>query len=313
MCEERARLGEALSAGLISRDAAATPLMARTLVTVIAKAVEASDPDAVIQWAQAVRVSEEDHAVVDLVDAVCDAAVGFSERLPGVDTSALIVFLEILRERTRDALLSGKLPKADGAGAVIEGILAMLRAHDEGTCVHSQATGYWCRRLAVGLGLSAAMTERIVRAGTLHDVGKIATPDHILTKPGPLNADEWTIMQQHAADGGYILAEIPALAAYAPIVRSHHERFDGSGYPEGLRADEIPLEARVVAVADAFHAMVTDRTYRAALSYGEAMSVLGRGRGTQWDADVVDVMVRIAAAERTQSVESALALHDLHL
>ncbi len=313
MCEERARLGEAVSTGLVQRDSGATPLMARTLVTVIAKAVENSDPNAVIQWAQAVRVSEEDHAVVDLVDAVCEEAVGFAGRLPGVDTAALVLFLEILRERTRDALLNGKLPKADAGGPVIEGVLSLLKAHDEATCWHSHATGYWCRRLALGLGLSAALTERIVRAGMLHDVGKIATPHHILSKPGALTPDEWAIMQRHTVDGAEILSEIPTLAHYAPIVRAHHERFDGTGYPDRLRGDEIPFEARVVAVADAFHAMVTDRPYRAALSYGEAMSVLSQGRGTQWDPDVVDVMVRVAAAERTQSVETGLGLHDLHL
>ncbi len=98
-------------------------------------------------------------------------------------------------------------------------------------------------------------------------------------------------MRQHAAFGGEILAQIPSLAQYAPIVRAHHERVDGSGYPDGFAGDLIPFEARVVAVADAFHAMVSDRPYRRAFSYGAAITLLGQGRGTQWDAEVVDAMV----------------------
>jgi putative nucleotidyltransferase with HDIG domain len=309
LCDERAQLAESMVPRLGPRLAGATPLVARTLVTLVAKAIAGGDPDAVAQWADAVRVSHQDHAVVDLVNAVCEAAVTIGSRLEGVDLSALVVFLEILRDRTRAALLGAQLPSRAEAThrAVIESVLALLRARDEATCVHSQATGYWCRRLSEAMGLAAATTERIVRAGMLHDIGKIGTPDRILLKSSELDAEEWAVMQQHAAFGAEILAEIPALAPYAAIVRAHHERFDGTGYPDGLRGPEIPFEARVVAVADAFHAMVSDRPYRRARSYGEAMTTLTEGRGTQWDAEVVDVMVRIAAAERARSADAGLA------
>src|SRR5947209_12367158 len=99
----------------------------------------------------------------------------------------------------------------------------MLKARDEATCAHSHATGAWCRRLAEAMGLSAATTDVVVKAGVLHDIGKIATPDAILFKAGPLDAAEWAVMQKHAEFGADILAELPALALYAPIVRAHHE------------------------------------------------------------------------------------------
>jgi len=114
-------------------------------------------------------------------------------------------------------------------------------------------------------------------------------------------------MKRHAESGAEILSQIPTLAQYAPIVAAHHERFDGRGYPYGLRGDEISLEARVVSVADSFHAMVSERPYRGAFSYGEAIAVLNEGRGTQWDAAVVDVMIALAAEDRNRSADANLS------
>ena len=185
------------------------------------------------------------------------------------------------------------------ANGVIEGVLAMLKARDEATCAHSQATGAWCRRLSEAMGLSANTTDVIVKAGVLHDIGKIATPDAILFKEGPLSDVEWAVMQKHAEFGADILAELPALARFAPIVRAHHERWDGRGYPAGLKGERIPFEARVVAVADAFHAMISNRPYRPAIAQREAMEILREGRGTQWDAEVVDAMIAMLDAPRT--------------
>jgi len=184
--------------------------------------------------------------------------------------------------------------------------LTMLRARDDGTSTHSYATGMWCRRLANALSLSTTMTERIVRAGLLHDIGKIATPTAILMKASRLDESEWDIMRQHPTLGAEMLVDLPGLAPYAEIVRAHHERIDGKGYPRGLAGEEIPFEARVVAVADAFHAMTSDRPYRAALSYGQALEILAAGRGTQWEPRVVDAMAEIAIAARNTSSDSDL-------
>ena len=191
------------------------------------------------------------------------------------------------------------------ANGMIEGVLAMLKAHDETTCTHAYATGAWCKRLAEAMNLGEGQTDLIVRAGILHDIGKIGTPDAILFKPGLLTYDEWTVMQRHAEFGARILSELPALARYAPIVRAHHERWDGQGYPNALKGDEIPFEARVVAVADAFHAMISVRPYRPAIAQRNAMAILRDGRGTQWDATIVDAMIQMLEAPQANAKRQA--------
>jgi putative nucleotidyltransferase with HDIG domain len=174
---------------------------------------------------------------------------------------------------------------------VIESILRVLRARDEATYAHSRAAGTWAKRICAFLELDVATTTLIVNAALLHDIGKIGTPDAVLTKDGPLTDDEWRIMAEHPATGAQMVAEIPLLARYAPIVRAHHERLDGRGYPDGVSADAIPLEVRVVSVADAFAAMTDDRPYRRALSDREALRILREGCGTQWDARCVDALI----------------------
>lgn len=285
-----------------------TALLLRTLIVTIAKSIETADPDVVLHWGRMARGAHSPHVVLEMISIACDVAAEYAERLCD-DLSTVLVFLEVVQEHAREALLISEpvLSPDEMHRPVIDSVLAMLRARDEATCTHSRATGLWCRRLANGLGLTNTVTDRVVKAGVLHDIGKIATPDAILLKAGPLDADEWALMKQHSAFGGEILAQIPSLAQYAAIVRAHHERVDGNGYPDGFAGEVIPFEARVVAVADAFHAMVSDRPYRRALSYGAAITVLGQGRGTQWDAEVVDAMVSVAASARSRSADADLA------
>lgn len=125
----------------------------------------------------------------------------------------------------------------------------------------------------------------------LHDSGKVGVPERILNKPGPLTAAEWRVMRTHPLIGYQMVAGIPFLKNAAEIVRSHHEMFDGSGYPAGLKRDQIPLPARVFSAVDAFDAMTTDRPYRAALEIGRAMDELTKMAGTQFDPEVVEVFV----------------------
>jgi HD-GYP domain-containing protein (c-di-GMP phosphodiesterase class II) len=125
----------------------------------------------------------------------------------------------------------------------------------------------------------------------LHDSGKVGVPERILGKPGPLTAAEWRVMRTHPLIGYQMVASIPFLKNAAEIVRSHHEMFDGSGYPAGLKREEIPLPARVFSAVDAFDAMTTDRPYRAALSLDHAAGELTKMAGTQFDPDVVEAFV----------------------
>lgn len=152
--------------------------------------------------------------------------------------------------------------------------------------------------VAARIGLGPAAQLRCRLAGLLHDIGKVAIPDAILAKPGPLDDAEWQVMRQHAAFGAEILSRISGLADAAPIVRHHHERVDGSGYPAGLAGDAIPIESRIVAVVDAYSAMVEARVYCAPRSHTEAVAELRRCSGSHFDATVVEALVEVLAERR---------------
>ncbi len=154
--------------------------------------------------------------------------------------------------------------------------------------------------LAVGrdLHMGPEGLDEVARAAELHDIGKIAVPDAILDKPGPLDPVEWSFMRRHPLIGERILLAAPALRPVARLVRSSHERWDGSGYPDGLTGDEIPLGARVVAVCDAFNAMTSDRPYRESVSESDAIEELRACAGTQFDPMVVNAFCRVISRER---------------
>ncbi|MBV8581005.1 MAG: HD-GYP domain-containing protein [Candidatus Eremiobacteraeota bacterium] len=301
--ETRVAVADAILSHLGPRSSGqASALLVRSLVSALGQSLEAASPEAVVSWARMAHGAFTLPVIHDLVASACEVTAATGEPLD-LDFSALLVFLEIIKTNVAEAF-----PLAPGArfddpqratSGVIDGVLAMLKARDEATCAHSHATGAWCRRLSEAMGLSTMTTDVVVKAGVLHDVGKIATPDAILFKPGSLTEPEWIVMQQHAEFGAQILAELPALSAYAPIVRAHHERWDGRGYPYGLQGEQIPFEARVVAVADAFHAMISARPYRPAIAQREAMEILREGRGTQWDGAVVDAMIAMLDAPRS--------------
>jgi two-component system, cell cycle response regulator len=164
--------------------------------------------------------------------------------------------------------------------------------------------------LAVGreLHMSPEGLDEVARAAELHDVGKIALPDAILDKPGALDPVEWSFMRRHPLIGERILLAAPALRPVARLVRSSHERWDGSGYPDGLSGSEIPLGARVVAVCDAFDAMTTQRPYRQPISEDDAMAELRRCAGTQFDPMVVEAFCRVIARERPDRGELSIRL-----
>jgi len=159
------------------------------------------------------------------------------------------------------------------------------------TAEHSQMVGRYTKLIAVELGLSKELVERVHLAGVLHDIGKIGVADAIVNKPGPLTAMEWEEMQKHPEFGARML-ERAELWDIADWVLAHHERPDGKGYPLGLEGDQIPLEARIVAVADAYEAMTTDRVYRPSIGHTAARAELRRGSGTQFDPRVVAAFLK---------------------
>jgi HD-GYP domain-containing protein (c-di-GMP phosphodiesterase class II)/predicted MFS family arabinose efflux permease len=155
------------------------------------------------------------------------------------------------------------------------------------TGLHSQAVAQLSQRIARAVGVSERLASDAFLTGLLHDIGKVAVPDSILRKPGKLQADEWDVMRTHVLDSAAMVSSITGLARIAPFVRASHEHYDGSGYPDGLRGREIPLAARIVAIADAYHALTSDRVYRSRQETEAALQELERCAGTQFDPELI--------------------------
>ena len=172
-----------------------------------------------------------------------------------------------------------------------------IDAKDPYTKGHSTSVSHFSEALARAINLPENEVQRIKLGALLHDVGKIGVPENILKKEGPLSIDEWNIMKQHPIIGAEkVLFPNASLRDLIPIVKYHHERIDGKGYPEGLTNGDIPLAAKIVAIADTYHALVSDRPYRKGLNIETALSILKEGAGTQWDENLVRTFVQIAPA-----------------
>lgn len=192
----------------------------------------------------------------------------------------------------------------DEDASVVDGLVGMVRLRDPITASHLEAVGLLSRRLAVTLDLEPISIARITTAARLHDVGKIAIPLETLNKPGCLDEVEWADIRRHPDLGGSIVAGFPQLEKYRAIVRGHHERVDGRGYPDGLLGSEIPYEARVIAVADAFHAMTVSRPYSRVRTPAQALAELINCSGMQFEPEFVDAFVKMMGY-RSRSLRSA--------
>lgn len=181
--------------------------------------------------------------------------------------------------------------------AIICSFNQLLDLKDLGTGVHSTRLAEWGMRVAQELNLSEAALRDVEIAALLHDIGKIGVPDSILNKPGRLTNAEYDLMKKHPEFGWAVLRLFPGFEQVSLFILHHHESFNGSGYPAGLSANEIPVGSRIVSVIDAFDAMVSDRPYRRGLPVEEAVRRLHMDSGTQFDADVVRCFVGIASQE----------------
>jgi putative nucleotidyltransferase with HDIG domain len=161
-------------------------------------------------------------------------------------------------------------------------------AKDPYTAGHSARVQRIALAVAEQLAIPPDRLDAVRFGGLFHDIGKIGVPDRILTKPGALDEHEYALIKRHPADGAEIVSKFSRLRAAVPLIRHHHERWDGEGYPDGLAGEQIPLEACVVGLADAWDAMTTDRPYRPALSVDQAAAEVQHCRGTQFAPEVVD-------------------------
>lgn len=175
----------------------------------------------------------------------------------------------------------------------LEALGAAIDLRDSQTAGHSKRVAVYSIKIAKELGTAEEELKTIARGAWLHDIGKLATPDAILLKPGALTQEEWRIMKRHAEIGYDLVKRIPFLADAAEIIWTHHERWDGSGYPRGLKGTGIPLGARVFAVADTVDAMTSDRPYRSALSFEDAQEEISIGAGRRYDSQVVSAFLTV--------------------
>ncbi|MCQ2755002.1 MAG: diguanylate cyclase [bacterium] len=178
---------------------------------------------------------------------------------------------------------------------VATSLAGAIDAKDPYTKGHSTSVSKFSEALARAINLPEKEVERITLGALLHDVGKIGIPEAVLKKEGPLSDDEWSIMKQHPVIGvEKVLKPNPSLRDLIPIVRHHHERVDGRGYPDSISDKDIPLAAKIVAIADTYHALISDRPYRKGMNIEKAISILEEGAGTQWDKDLIRTFVQIA-------------------
>lgn len=213
-------------------------------------------------------------------------ALGFGDRrFTPADINVMAVARRLLLTHGRHEAMHRRL--SDTIAGLLRAFTAAIDAKDRFTRGHSERVARLASRIGRELGLGADLCGDLHMAGLTHDLGKIGVPDVILQKPGPLTPAEADRMRAHAALGDQLLADLGQLAHLRPGVRGHHERYDGTGYPDGLAGEAIPLAARVLAVAEAFDAMLSDRPYRPALTPAAAEAALAAGAGTQWDPKVV--------------------------
>ena len=211
-----------------------------------------------------------------------------------------------LRDRSARLLESYRLLEQSALEAV-ESLNATVEARDPYTAGHSQRVQRIALAIGEALDLPRSRLEALGLAGLFHDIGKLRVPDSVLTKPGPLSADEFELIKRHPDDGADIVGHLGRLRDVLPFIRHHHERWDGAGYPAGLAGSEIPLEAAIVELADAWDAMTTERPYSRARSTEEAADEILRARGTQFAPNVVDAFFT-SVRERRPVPESDSAL-----
>ena len=260
------------------------------------------------------RLQPELADLVLLVDALL-APIGFMAARAGSEVSGgwllvvpllglIAVFARERQVRIEHALELGRAYR--GTTLLLSDV---LEADDEYTGSHSWGVVTLALRVADAMGLDAHERRNVEFGALLHDIGKIAVPKEIINKPGALTDEEWVVIKTHTVEGERMLARVGGvLGEVGSIVRSSHERWDGSGYPDGLAGDEIPLESCIVSCCDAFDAMTTDRSYRTAMPLERGLAELAAGAGTQFHPQVAAVLAELVSPQAETASRSVAAL-----
>jgi putative nucleotidyltransferase with HDIG domain len=219
------------------------------------------------------------------------------------DLEVLVVLAHQAAMALENARLNAGLKES--CEQAVRGLVRALEAKDEYTSGHSEAVAELCARVAMAMGLPPEAVDTTRRAALLHDIGKIGIPHAVLNKTGPLTPEEFRVLKTHPTLGARILEPLQFLADLVPVVLHHHERWDGRGYPAALAGLAIPPGARILAAVDTYHALVSDRAYRAGVGRDVALAELKRCSGTQFDPDVIAALERVLAAEAAPVGEPA--------
>ena len=235
---------------------------------------------------------------VILVTGLCAA----NDRIQGIVSGAddflnKPVNQQEVRARVKSLLrLKSYIDELENAEIVLTSLAASIEAKDPYTAGHCERLSNYSMALGKQIGLSDELCMALRKGGIVHDIGKVAVPERILLKPERLTPEEWYIMKQHPAVGERICAPLRSFRAVLPIIRHHHEKLDGTGYPDGLKGDEIPITARVLQTVDIYDALTTDRPYRPALPVEEAFEVMrSEAKRGWWDSELIDEFESLVA------------------
>ena len=200
---------------------------------------------------------------------------------------------ELIARVNNHIRLKNTLEDLEDTNNVLYTLAATIEAKDPYTRGHSQRVGKFSYLLAKELGWKESECVKIERAGLLHDIGKIGVPDYILTKPGKLTDEEFEVMKTHPVLSAQICKSLSRLRDVIPMIKHHHERIDGNGYPDRLAGENLPLGARIMAVVDAWDTMTSDRAYRKKMPEGKVFEILSSGAGSQWDRKIVEKFLKV--------------------
>jgi putative nucleotidyltransferase with HDIG domain len=270
-------------------------VLAEELIDRCTAAFATGDLDQLAAWVEEICAERTDvPAIRDLFLALEPA---LAATLGGYDFGALNARLTPIVSRLRLVQSNAPADVVDELDLLLADMVSRVESNDPMTAEHCRAVSAWCVRIAQRLALPRHEAAFVARGGLIHDVGKSITPLEILQAPRKLTDDEWAIMRQHVTNGYDIVRGNQHLRDFSPVVRSHHERFDGGGYPDNLERARIPIAVRIVTVADSFNAMIGRRPYRTPLSPDRAMAELRRNAGTQFDPNVVAALIDVVGAD----------------
>jgi putative nucleotidyltransferase with HDIG domain len=270
-------------------------VLAEELIDRCTAAFAAGDLTALTAWAA--KMCAERTNVPAVHDLFLSLEPALAATLGTNEFGGLNACLEPIVSRLRLVQTAAPADTVDELDLLLADMVSRVESNDPMTAEHCRAVSAWCVRIAQRLALPRNEAAFVARGGLIHDVGKSLTPHEILQAPRKLTDAEWIIMREHVTNGYDIVRGHQHLRDFSPVVRSHHERFDGGGYPDNLDRARIPIAVRIVTVADSFNAMIGRRPYRTPLSPDRAMAELRRHAGTQFDPNVVAALIDVVGAD----------------